>query len=148
RPFLDFVHPDDRERTVLESGKLSRGEDTVAFENRYRHKDGSWRWLLWTAKPPAPHGPIYAEARDTTTRRARHAETERLSGDVRSANKELKDSSHVVSHALKAPLRGIGSLAQWILQDEGERLSAEGRSRLDMLLGRVRRMGDLIDGIL
>src|SRR5688572_7740851 len=51
RPFLDFVHPDDHAATLAEVEKLSRGEPTIQFENRYRHQDSSWRWLAWKAQP-------------------------------------------------------------------------------------------------
>src|SRR5260370_1501147 len=66
RPYLDFVHPDDRQRTIQEAEKLGRGVDTVSFENRYRCKDGSYKWLSWSATPFAEQGLIYALARDIT----------------------------------------------------------------------------------
>src|SRR5205823_5016528 len=44
-PFLSFVHPDDREATQAEAAKIATGVDTISFENRYRCKDGSYRWL-------------------------------------------------------------------------------------------------------
>lgn len=47
-PFVDLVHPDDRERTEAEAAKLFEGVETVGFENRYRAKDGSWHWLRWS----------------------------------------------------------------------------------------------------
>ncbi|MFZ4558223.1 MAG: PAS domain S-box protein, partial [Pseudanabaena sp.] len=53
-----------------------------------------------------------------------------------------------VSHDLKAPLRGIASLADWLQKDYGDRLDDEGRDMLQMMSGRVRRMSDLIDGVL
>lgn len=43
RPFVEFVHPDDRARTVRETAGLSRGDVTVDFVNRYTTKDGGWR---------------------------------------------------------------------------------------------------------
>jgi PAS domain S-box-containing protein len=49
--FMDLVHPDDVAATLAEVGKLSEGQTTLRFENRYRHKDGSYRWLSWTAVP-------------------------------------------------------------------------------------------------
>ena len=70
RPFLDFVHPDDRTRTEAESASLATaGTDTVQFENRYRAKDGRWRWLQWTARAVPDEQLIYAVARDVTTQK-------------------------------------------------------------------------------
>ncbi len=51
-PFVEFVHPDDRQATIAEIKNLSIGKNTVSFENRYRHKSGRWIWLSWTC--PAP----------------------------------------------------------------------------------------------
>jgi PAS domain S-box-containing protein len=70
RPYLDFVHPDDRESTIAESRKLALGHTTHWFENRYRCKDGSYKWLLWTSAVRASEGVIYAIARDITERKA------------------------------------------------------------------------------
>ena len=64
RPFIDFVHPDDVEATLQEVQKLAEGHKTLGFENRYRCKDGSYRWVRWVA---ASHqGMIYAIAHDIT----------------------------------------------------------------------------------
>ena len=66
RPFVEFVHPEDRQHTLDELGRLSEGIPTVHFENRYRCKDGSYRWLAWSAMPEEQEGLIYATARDIT----------------------------------------------------------------------------------
>ena len=66
RPFLDFVHPDDRAATLAEVEKLSRGVPTISFENRYRCRNGSWRWLSWRVQPVVEEGRLYATARDVT----------------------------------------------------------------------------------
>lgn len=71
-----------------------------------------------------------------------------LMAELASANQELKDFAYIVSHDLKAPLRGIASIASWLEQDYSDRLDAEGQEMLQLLGGRVRRMSDLIDGIL
>jgi two-component system sensor histidine kinase/response regulator len=71
QPFLHFVHQDDREATKAVTGQLAvEGGDIVSFENRYRCKDGSYRWFLWTATPYAEQRFIYAAARDITERKS------------------------------------------------------------------------------
>ncbi|MEM9002047.1 MAG: ATP-binding protein [Cyanobacteria bacterium P01_F01_bin.86] len=71
-----------------------------------------------------------------------------LVAELAVANQELKDFAHIVSHDLKAPLRGIALLANWFLQDYSDCLDAEGQELLQAMRGRVQRMGNLIDGIL
>ena len=61
-------HPDDRERADAEIGRLAHGIPTIRFENRFRHRDGSYRWLSWTAVPDDDL--IYAVARDVTAEKA------------------------------------------------------------------------------
>ena len=68
KPLSDFVHPDDLARTALEVARLSDGVTTLAFENRYRASDGSYRLLDWTAVPD--NGMIHAVGRDVTRERA------------------------------------------------------------------------------
>jgi len=65
-PYLDFVHPDDREDTLREAEKLASGVPTHYFENRYRGKDGVYRWLAWSSVPFVQEGVTYAVARDMT----------------------------------------------------------------------------------
>ena len=69
RAFLDFVHPEDRDKTLDEFSKLRQGIPSACFENRCRHQDGSYRWLSWTAHPVAAERLIYAVARDVTKER-------------------------------------------------------------------------------
>jgi diguanylate cyclase (GGDEF)-like protein/PAS domain S-box-containing protein len=79
RPFLEFVHPDDRESTEKEAAAIAEGAGTVQFRNRYFAKDGSVRWIEWTSQPVVEEGTIYAVARDVTDRKALEEELERLS---------------------------------------------------------------------
>jgi PAS domain S-box-containing protein len=66
RPFMEFVHPEDRDETVEVMSQLKRGQPVVRFENRYRAADGSWRRLEWTAKSVPADEIIFAVARDVT----------------------------------------------------------------------------------
>lgn len=78
RPYIDFVHPDDREATVAEAAKVARGNPSVHFRNRYRCVNGSYRWLAWTATAAMIDGAVYASARDITTAVEADEETARL----------------------------------------------------------------------
>jgi PAS domain S-box-containing protein len=70
RPFIDFVHPDDRERTAAEAARLAESPtETISFRNRYRAADGSYRWLEWNAKTIEGEHFIYATARDITAQK-------------------------------------------------------------------------------
>jgi PAS domain S-box-containing protein len=60
RPFIEFVHPDDRERTLGQNARVRGGGQALEFENRYLCKDGSFRWLLWNAAPDASGRVIYS----------------------------------------------------------------------------------------
>jgi diguanylate cyclase (GGDEF)-like protein/PAS domain S-box-containing protein len=81
-PFLVFVHSDDREKTVNEVARLARGEPSIDFENRYRCKDGSYRWLSWHASPER-NGMIYAVARDVTERKATQERLAQMTEELR-----------------------------------------------------------------
>jgi PAS domain S-box-containing protein len=86
RPYMEFVHPDDRDATSVEARRLADGQPVIYFENRYFHKDGSIRWLLWASVSFPDRGVIYAAARDVTEHRA--AEELR----TRSVNLDLLDA--------------------------------------------------------
>ena len=68
KPFVHFVHPDDRQATLDATADLASGKAVILFENRYRHKDGSYRWLQWNATSDPETGLIYAIAHDVTNR--------------------------------------------------------------------------------
>ncbi|MGC3979761.1 MAG: CHASE3 domain-containing protein [Steroidobacteraceae bacterium] len=82
-PFIDFVHPDDRQSTLKEvERQVIAGEKVLQFENRYRHKDGSWRVLSWRSIPQ-PGGLMFASARDVTQRK-------RIEVELRDAKEQLE----------------------------------------------------------
>jgi len=86
--------------------------------------------------------------RDITQRKAQEAEREQLIKALARSNQELDQFAYVASHDLKAPLRGIANLSQWIEEDLGEKLAGENKEQMELLRGRVHRMEALIDGIL
>jgi PAS domain S-box-containing protein len=78
RPYVDLIHPDDRERTAAEASAIGEGKRALSFENRYLRKDGSHRVLEWTSTPVVEEGLMYGVARDVTERRRAEEEVERL----------------------------------------------------------------------
>uniref|UniRef100_UPI00286C0DA8 PAS domain-containing sensor histidine kinase n=1 Tax=Chamaesiphon sp. OTE_20_metabat_361 TaxID=2964689 RepID=UPI00286C0DA8 len=141
RPYLDLVHPDDLQSTIEAAQSLSTGDSVVSFENRYRCKDGSYRWLSWSSLPDVEKGVIYAIARDTTER-------QKIQAALEERNQELDSFAQVVSHDLKAPLRAIANLSQWIEDDLAGSLSAVNQQQMLLLRNRVHKMSAIIDGLL
>jgi diguanylate cyclase (GGDEF)-like protein/PAS domain S-box-containing protein len=83
KPFIELVHPDDRQRTEAEAAALFDGAETVGFENRYLAKDGSWHWLRWSSSLAADESLIYARATDVTELKQIEAEREDLLFEVK-----------------------------------------------------------------
>jgi PAS domain S-box-containing protein len=90
RPFIEFVHPEDRERTLSQNRHVRVGGQTRLFENRYMCADGSYRWLLWNSTRDEARQVIYGVARDITERKHAEHERERLVGELRAALTEVK----------------------------------------------------------
>ena len=78
KPFIEFVHPDDIEATNAEAAKLAEGAQTIYFENRYKCKDGSYKWLAWNTVPHMEEELLYFVTRDITEQRQAEAEREHL----------------------------------------------------------------------
>lgn len=85
---------------------------------------------------------------DIRDRKNMEEKNARLIHELEYTNNELKDFAYIVSHDLKAPLRAIGSLSQWIYADYKDKFDADGKAQLDLLMNRVNRMQNLIEGIL
>ena len=96
KPFLEFVHPEDRERTEAEAAKLAEGEVTVHFRNRYRTADGDYLWLEWNVHPVPEEQRLYATARDITVQKeaeqALQNQSDLLEKMVRERTKALEES--------------------------------------------------------
>ncbi|MCP3733950.1 PAS domain S-box protein [Sphingomonas sp. RP10(2022)] len=109
--FLTLVHPDDRDATVAEVGKLESGRTTLRFENRYRHRDGSYSWISWTAVPDDRF--IHAVGRDITGEREQAAALMRTEEALRQAQKmeAVGQLTGGIAHDFNNMLTGvIGSL--------------------------------------
>ncbi len=147
RPFLEFVHPDDHAATAAEVDRqMVSGERVLRFENRYRHRDGSWRLLSWKSTPA--DGLMYATARDVTWRKRIEQELVDAKNTAEAANRELESFSYSVAHDLRAPLRGIDGFSQALIEDYGHALDETGRRYLGMVRESAQHMAQLIDDLL
>ena len=96
KPMFDFVHPDDRERTLAQNRKVRMGGQAHAFENRYICKNGSYKWLLWNATADVDHQLIYSVARDITERKQAEEEREQLLQNLQAALAEVKELHEIL----------------------------------------------------
>jgi PAS domain S-box-containing protein len=117
-----------------------------------RAKDGSLYWVETTIVPflgPDGKPAQYVAIRADITERKRAQESQNgLLAELKEINEQLNQFAYVVSHDLKAPLRAISSLADWLITDYGDKVGEAGREQFAMLLGRTKRMNSLVDGIL
>ena len=106
---LELVHPDDQAATLAELSRLAAGLPAHRFLNRYRHRDGSWRWFAWTALPDA--GLIYATGRDVTAERAASG-TQDVTEEHLHQSKKMEVMGQLtggIAHDFNNLLQGIGN---------------------------------------
>lgn len=151
QPFVHFVHPDDREASVADLETLGAGIQTGIYEERHLHKDGSYRWLQWTAVSGGDESSCYALARDVTDRKVAEAQlassrvriVEAADAARRRIERDLHDGAQQRLVSLSIALR----LAEARIHDDPEaagRLLASAREELAQSLAELR---DLARGI-
>ena len=147
-PYVDFTHPDDRASTLAEAARLKVGMDTVLFENRYRCRDGSYRWLRWRAHADFEAGLIYAIARDITERKRAEDTLRATAAELARSNDELSQFAHVASHDLQEPLRMVASFVHLIGKRYGAVLDDDGKKYIHFAVDGAKRMQALIEDLL
>ncbi|MGB3615433.1 MAG: PAS domain S-box protein [Elainellaceae cyanobacterium] len=152
-PFLNFIHPEDQAATQAELERLAAGELSIAFENRCRIKQGSYRWLAWNAIASPEDGLIYAAAHDVTDRKhdeqalARQYHQGQILSEIIRKISELLDPKDILqttvaevrnlldcSHVLiiECDDAGVGTVVQEAIADDSTILSFVGQTDLDL----------------
>ncbi len=164
--WLNAIHPEDKERTAIAWTESVRERRLHADEHRLRRFDGIYRYMRIRGVPLIGEDGAVREWVGIHTdiderKRAEEALVQRAEEQVRLSknlsatavrleerNRELEQFNYVVSHDLKAPLRAIGSLSEWIEEDLQYQLSDESRRNMNLLRARVYRLEALINGLL
>ncbi len=154
-PYLDFIHPEDRERTAAEALRQAAGKNAISFENRYLCKDGSYKWFLWNATPLPARQLIYAVAHDITERkrdeeavRSARDLLEQRTAQLEASNKELEAFTYSVSHDLRSPLRHVDGFSKILLEEFQTQLDPEAQRYLERIRAGTQQMGHLVDDLL
>jgi PAS domain S-box-containing protein len=148
---LELVHPDERQDMLEKLRELRNGKPAAQVEGRYRHKDGSYRWLLWSAVPFLAEHLIYIFARDITPRKKAEAEVAVLNQELEQRlkaltviNGELEAFNYSIAHDLRTPLRSMSGFAKALLEDESSNLTPLGLEYAT----RIARSANYMDNLL
>ena len=154
KPYFEFIHPEDVEKTRA-AAEAASATGVESFENRYRTRQGGYRWLNWNARPDARRGLIYAAARDVTeaiaareTLSKLNTELEGRARQLEETNRELEAFTSSVAHDLRAPLRHVDGFSRILVEEHSAQLGPEGQRLVERVRHATQHMGELVDDLL
>ncbi len=139
RLFFDFIHSEDMPRTRRAFEEVQQGKPVLAFKNRYRHKDGSYRWLSWNVIPEGRK--FFCNARDITREMENAAALHATEEEARLREQFIA----VLGHDLRNPLAALSSAKRLL---EGEPQTDKSLNVLKMMDQSVSRMSVLLDDLM
>jgi len=112
RPFIEFVHPEDRDATIAETAALSDGSPhvTIGFRNRVRAADGSYRWLEWNVAASPSEGVLHVTGRDIS---AQHEAEQQLANNATSLETKVAERTHELDEARAETLHRLAVAAEY-----------------------------------
>ncbi|MDH3405704.1 MAG: PAS domain S-box protein [Gammaproteobacteria bacterium] len=134
KPFIKFVHPQDRERLLLEVDRLINGGQTLQFESRHLCKNGSYKWLLWSATSYLEEKSIYAIARDIT--------------EAKKIDQMKSEFISTISHELRTPLTSIRGSLGMLAKGVSGKLPGQASQLIDIAHRNCERLVHLINDFL
>ncbi|MDX8393453.1 MAG: PAS domain-containing protein [Mariprofundales bacterium] len=133
KPFIDFIHPDDRKKTANKFSKRIKKLSTISFQNRYLCKNSNYKWLLWQATEADVNGMVYTVATDISLSKKIADEREEMIVSLKAKNTDIENFTYAVSHDLKSPLISIQGFV--------------GMLKKDAMLGDKKRMDEDVEQI-
>lgn len=148
-----FLSGPETDKENLEKVQNSMREFKFCDSELLRYKkDGTTVWLHASITPISDNEKSSRKfifiMSDVNERKKAEIQLNEYLSDLEKTNKELDKFAYIVSHDLKAPLRAIGNLTDWITQDSADSLSDESKENFQIIKGRVKRMEQLINAIL
>jgi PAS domain S-box-containing protein len=145
RPFVEFLHPDDVAASMRAyEEQQASGKPILHFENRYRHKDGSWRVLSWRSTPQI-EGVLFATARDVTEQNRIRGELEKAKESADAASRAKSTFLATMSHEIRTPLNGVLGMLELLSMTH---LDPEQRAQIETVRHSGESLKRIIDDIL
>jgi len=148
QPFIELVHPDDQESTLSEAKALAEGQVCLSFENRYRHREGGYRWLHWSASASPERGLIYAVARDVTDLKHIEAQLRAAKEEAETASRTKSEFLANMSHELRTPLNSVIGFSAVLLENRAGNLGPADLQFLERIKDGGEHLLELINDVL